>query len=182
MAKNNSKVMVAGKPVDLDKLEEVTALQSQLLPANWPVNKRDGVRLFLSLQEMAALEFKRHLAHNFKQILKTAFEQQADGEGARVSVGFSIELDFTAPSVAAFAKTKMSFSHKFSTEGKPKTHDINQGEFLDSSLSVVLDGSLSKELEPDPVPDEPTAGEEQGHAKKKRAGKKAAEVVNLPPQ
>lgn len=172
MAKNSNKVVVGGKAVDLDKLDEVTAIQAQLLPPNWPVAKRDGVRLFLSLQEMAALEFKRHLAHNFKQILKTAFEQQADGEGARVPVSFSIELDFTAPNVAAFAKTKMSFSHKFSTEGKPKTHDIAQGDFY-GDLSSTLDGSLAAEQLPDPEPKAPSETEEKPKKRKKK-GKDAA--------
>lgn len=168
---SSKKVTVGGKSVDLDKLDEVTALQATLVPDNWPIAKREGVKLFLTLQEMAALEFKRHLAFNFKSVLKTAMEQKAAGEEPTVAVSFSVDFNFTAPSVAGFGKTKMSFSQKFSTEGKPKTHDINQGEFLDNDLNVVLDTkSLAKEMAPAPKVEKP----------KKEAKVKVTKVAKFP--
>ncbi len=172
-------ITVAGKAVDMDKLEDVAQLQATLLPPEWPIAKRDGVRLFLNIQEMAAQEFKRHLAHNFKTIVEVALDQQADNEGAEVPVSFSFEINLTALTVAALGKTKMSFSRKFSTEGKPKTHDINQGDFYED-LSQVLDtAALDAEMAPEPEA-EPTPGEEQGHAKKKKAGKGKPKKENPP--
>lgn len=170
---SKTKVTVGGKAVDMDKLDDVALLQATLLPDNWPIAKRDGVRLFLNLQEMLAHELKRHLAHNFKGMVKQALEQQVDNDGAEIPVGFSFELNFSALTVAALGKTKMSFSRKFSTEGKPKTHDINQGDFLDDLGAALDTESLDSEMAPPP---EPPAGEEQGHGKKKKkpkAGKKA---------
>jgi hypothetical protein len=174
-------ITVAGKSVDMDKLEEVAQLQAIILPDSWPISKRDGVRLFLNLQEMVAHELKRHLAHNFSKIVKTAMEQQAENEGAEVSVGFAFTINLSALTVAALGKTKMSFSHKFSTEGKAKAHDISQGDFLDNMENALDTGSLDAETAPEKKeepkdgepPADPTAGEEQGH-KKKKGGKKSA--------
>lgn len=161
-------VVVGGKSVDFDKLEELAQLQAQLLPSNWPAAKRDGVRLFLALQEMSSQEFKRHLAHNFKNLVKIALEQKDDGEGARVAVSFSLEIDLTAPTVAAIGETKMSFSHKFASKGKAKTMDINQDELL---LGDVIDpGSLA---------DENAAAEQ---AEKDRAEAEAAEAEKAKPK
>jgi len=150
----NKKVVVGGKTVDIEKLEELAQLQAQLLPDNWPIAKREGVRLFLNTQEMAVHEFKRHLARNYRLIVKVALEQQAENEGAEVTVGFSFDLNFSALSVAAIGKNKMSFSQKFSSEGKPKAHDINQGDFM-GELSEELDpASLAREEEEDRAAEE----------------------------
>ena len=185
MAKNTSKVTVGGKAVDLDKLEEVAQLQAALLPDNWPIAKRDGVRLFLNLQEMAAHEFKRHLAANFKKIVRAALEQQADNEGAEITVSFKLPLNFSALTVAALGETAMSGSQKFGTKGKAKTHDLAQGDFMDK-LDDVLDTESftaqpeeEKQTETPAAPDEPTPGEEQGHAKPKKK-KKGGKVVTYP--
>lgn len=177
-------VTVGGKTVDLDKLEELAQLQATLLPDNWPIAKRDGVRLFLNLQDMAAHEFKRHLAANFKKIVRAALEQQADGEGAEITVSFKLPMNFSALTVAALGETAMSGSQKFGTKGKAKTHDINQGDFLESLDEVLDTESLTAPPEkPDapagesPTPPEgPTPGEEQGHPKKKKKSK----VVKYP--
>lgn len=172
-----SKVIIGGKPVDLDKLEELAQVQAQLVPDNWPMSKREGVRLFLSLQDMAALEFRRHLAHNFKTIVKTALEEKEDGNAPRVAVAFTVEVDLTAPNVAALAKIKMSFSRKFTTEGKPKTHDINQGDFLDEGLNVVLNQqSLADEMKPEPEAPKPEKAPKEKPAKQDKGGN----VVPLP--
>lgn len=150
------KVTVNGRPYDMDKLEDVASLQALLVPANFGAPKKDGVRLFLSLQNMTAVEWKRHLAHNFSKILATAQDQRDDNEPAVVSVAFSCEINLTALTVAAIGKPQMSFSRKFKTQGKPKTHDINQGEFLDDDLTVVLDvGALDKEMAPEPKVEKP---------------------------
>jgi hypothetical protein len=167
------KITVGGKSVDMDKLEEVAQLQATLLPDNWPIAKRDGVRLFLNTKEMLVQEFERHIAYNYKKIVGVALAQQASGDGAEVGVSFGFELNFSALTVAALGKTKMAFSQKFSSEGKPKTHDINQGDFF-SDMGAALDtDSLAAEMAPEPEePEEPKAGEEQGHGKKTRKGKK----------
>jgi len=184
-AKAQPKIVVAGKSYDFDKLEDVAQLQAILLPDNWPIAKRDGVRLFLNLKEMATQEFQRHFAHNFSKVVKTALEQSKEGEDAVVNLGFSFEVNLSALTVAALGKTKMSFAHKYSTEGKPKSHDINQGDFY-ADMGAALDtAALDAEMQPEEKPEEeksdkkdekseePTAGEEQGHKKpKKRPGKK----------
>lgn len=181
MAKTKMTVTVGGKTVDMDRLEELAQLQATLLPDNWPIAKRDGVRLFLNLQDMAAHEFKRHLAANFKKIVRAALEQQADGEGAEITVGFKLPMNFSALTVAALGETAMSGSQKFGTKGKAKTHDLNQGDFLEDLDEVLDTESLTAPKEEDAPdapgdspapPEDPTPGEEQGHKGKKR-GKKA---------
>lgn len=162
----SKKLTIRGKVYDLDDVSDVVSIQSALVPENWPIKKADAVRLFLSLQNMLALEFKRHLAANFKGIVKSAIEQGDEPGGtASTAVSFAFEINVTAPQVAAINKTKMSFSVRHSTEGKPKTHDLNQGEFLNDDLGVVLDvKSLAEEAkqETPPTPEEsqtPPGGE-----------------------
>ncbi len=190
MAKMKTKVTVAGKPVDLDKLDEVAQVQAILLPENWPIAKRDGVRLFLNIQDMAAHELKRHLAHNWKKIVRAALEQQADGDGAEITVNFSIPMNFSALTVAALGETKMSGSQKFGSKGKAKTHDLNQGDFLESLEEILDTESLNAPppeqddtkagIDKDRDREELTPGEEQGHAKKKKAGKSKPKKENPP--
>lgn len=177
--KNKTKVTVGGKTVDLDKLEELAQVQAILLPENWPIAKRDGVRLFLNLQDMAAHEFKRHLAHNFKKIVRAALEQQADGDGAEITVSFSLPMNFSALTVAALGETKLSGSQKFGSKGKAKSHDLNQGDFLEDLEEVLNTESLNPPPPPEPEP-EPTAGEEQGHGKKKKKAGKAKKPKENP--
>jgi hypothetical protein len=143
----SSKITIRGRVYDLNETPDLVSIQNALVPDNWPIKKSDGVRLFLSLQKMLALEFKRHLAANFKRILKTAVEEGEEGT-AEVPVSFSFSVNISAPQVATHGKTKMSYSAKYSTEGKPKTHDLNQGEFLDDDMGVVLDTrGFAKEAE-----------------------------------
>lgn len=154
---SGNKVTIRGKVYDLDDIGDVIAVQSALVPENWPIKKADCVKVFISLQNMLAFEFKRHLAANWKAICK-AIQEEANEPGgvARLAVAFNFEVDQTAPTVAAFSKSKMSFSVKHSTEGKPRTHDINQGEFLGDDLSVVLDvkGFAREAAEPEPKAEE----------------------------
>lgn len=157
----SEKVTIRGKTYDLNEVSDLVSIQSALVPENWPTKKADGVRYFLSLQNMLALEFKRHLAANFKKIAKNAFEDGEEPGGvATAGVGFKFEVNFTVPQVVAIGKTGMSFSTTTKTEGKPKTHDLNQGEFLDDDLSVVLDTKgFAKEEETPPAPAEPEHSE-----------------------
>lgn len=171
MAKKN-KVTIRGKTYDLDDAADVVSIQNALVPDNWPIKKADCVRLFLSLQNMLALQLKRHLAANFKRIIKTALEEAEDNNGAaREAVSFGFEIDVTAPQVAAITKLKMSYSAKYSTEGKPQTHDLNQGEFLDDDMSVVFDVKSVETEKSD-------AAEEE--KKKEAADKKSAIVEKFP--
>jgi hypothetical protein len=167
MANKAQKVVVGGKTFDFDKLEDAAQLQAILLPDNWPVAKREGVRLFLNLKEMVTHEFQRHFAHNFAKVVKTAIEQQAEGEDATVAVGFAFEVNLSALTVAALGKTKMSFSHKFSTEGKPKSHDINQSDFY-ADLGEALDtAALDEEMKPEEKPEKPAKEKKSKKAPKK---------------
>lgn len=156
---SSKKVTVRGKTYDLADLADIVSIQGALVPDNWPTKKADCVNLFLSVQNMLGMEFKRHLAANWKQICKAAQEEGADGNPARLAVAFNFELDQSAPTVAAFTKTAMSFSVKHGTKGKPRTHDLAQGEFLDEDMSVVFDvKGFEKENAPEEKPEkEPKA-------------------------
>jgi len=153
----SKKLTIRGKTYDMDDLQDSVAIQNVLVPDNWPLKKAAGVSLFLSLQNMLALELKRHLAANFKRITRNAFEEaESDGGKAVQGVSFSFEIDMTAPQVAAITKIKLGGSAKFGTTGKPRTHDLTQGEFLADDLSVVLDVKGFREEQATP-PDEPEA-------------------------
>jgi len=145
MAKQN-KVTIRGKTYDLDDAADIVSIQNALVPPNWPLKRPDAVRLFVSLQNMAALQFKRHFAANFKGLLKAALEEGEDSGSAKIAANFGFEIDVTAPQVAALTKLGLKYSVKHGTTGKPQTHDLTQGEFLDDDGSVVVsDADLDKE-------------------------------------
>lgn len=133
------KVTIRGRTYDLNDIGDLASVQAVLVSENWPSKKSEGVMLFNSLQNMLSLQLKRHLAANFKTIMKTAVEEGEDAGKAQVSLAFNFTLDLTAPTVATIAAHKLSFSVKHETKGKPQTHDINQGEFIDDDMNVVLD-------------------------------------------
>ena len=68
-------VLIRGRQYDLNQIEDLKSIQNVLVSDNWPGTKAEGVSLFLSLQNMLALQFKRHLAANFKTLMKAAFEE-----------------------------------------------------------------------------------------------------------
>lgn len=178
------KVFIGGKLVDLTDLQEAVLMQDKLVPDNWPIDKAEGVRLFVSTQNMLASEFKRHLAHHFKKICKRTQEELADGSPARLKISFSFEIDQSAPTVAAIGETSMSFSSKESSKGKPKTFDINQGEFFneDLELASIEEESAEHEQAPTPEPDAPHTDIPDSVTEKDSAeeAELAAKVVPLP--
>src|SRR6266567_2646738 len=116
----SKKFTIRGKTYDLADAADLVSIQNALVPDNWPGKKSDCVRLFLALQEMLALQIRRHFAANFKQLAKSAIEESEDGGSARIGSTFAFEIDLTSPLVAALTKLKMSFSVKHGTEGKPQ--------------------------------------------------------------
>jgi hypothetical protein len=172
------KVFIGGKLLDLADLNDAKYAQEKLIPDNWPIDKSEGVRLFVSTQNMLASEFKRHLAHHFKKICKRTQEEMADGEPARIKIAFSFEIDQSAPTVAAIGETAMSFSSKESSKGKAKTFDINQGEFFNEDMELeTLEEEANASPAPEPetqqdIPDNPP--ETVPFPAKKKRGKKAA--------
>lgn len=169
----NIKVVIGGKSYDFDKIEEAAQLQSILLPVNWPIAKRDGVRLFLNQRDMLTHEFQRHFAANYKKMVRAALEQQEDGEGASIPVSFAFEVNFSALTVAAIGKTKMGGAQKFGTTGKPKSHDIAQGDFY-ADISDSLDtAKLEAESEPEEKPEKEKP--EKKTSRKKPEKKEAVE-------
>lgn len=151
----SKKFTIRGKTYDLADAADLVSIQNALVPDNWPGKKSDCVRLFLALQEMLALQIRRHFAANFKQLAKSAIEESEDGGSARIGSTFAFEIDLTSPLVAALTKLKMSFSVKHGTEGKPQTFDLTQGE-------LPLDGDdMSQVLNPRSLTDE-TTKEEKG--------------------
>lgn len=151
-----SKVTIRGRTYDLNDIDDLASIQNVLVSDNWPAKRSEGVRLFLSLQNMLSLQLKRHLAANFKMIMKTAMEE-AESEGkAQVALAFNFAIDMTAPTVATIATHKLGYSIKHETKGKPMTHDLNQGEFLDDDMNLVLDvKGFQKENATPPPEDEP---------------------------
>ncbi len=138
MAKQQ-KVTIRNKTYDLDDAADLVSIQNALVPENWPAKKAEGVRLFISLQNMLAKKFKQHFAANFKGLMKSAVEEGEDGGAARIGATFKFEIDVTVPQVAALSKNALNYSVKHGTEGKPQTHDLTQGEFLDEENDVILD-------------------------------------------
>ena len=173
MAKSTS-VTIGGKSYDANKLEDAPAIQATLIPPNFPGTKRDGVKLYLALQAKLKRQFARHLAYNFSQIMRTALEEKEEPGGvAIVPVSFGFEINLTAISVAAIGKTKMRFSRKYTSEGKPEAEDINQMKFLDDDDELALDvKAFEKEQEEEP--EKPEKEGEGKPGKKKRSGKMAA--------
>lgn len=160
MSSKTKKITIRGQTYNLEDVQDLVEIQGVLVPDNWPTKPAECVRLFISTQKMLALEFSRHLAANWKAICKAAQEEAAEGGKAELPISFAFTLDQSAPSVAALTKLKMSFSVRHETTGKPKTHDTNQGEFLDDDLGVVLDvGSVAAESAPPPEPETPAEPE-----------------------
>ncbi len=161
----STKIQIKGKTYDLEDPNDLAKVQALLVPANWPGSKKDGVRLFQTVSTMLTAQLLRHLAFNWKQITKIAQEEASEGNRAAVPIAFGFEIDQTAPSVAAIAGIKMSYSAKFSTKGKPQTHDLNQGDLFESSGPINLDD----EQEPEP---EEEKKDEEGGDKAPAEGKK----------
>lgn len=151
---SSKKFTIRGRTYNLEDAADLVSIQNVLAPENWPGKKGDAVRLFLALQEMLALQVRRHFAANFKTLAKTALEEGAEGGSARIGATFAFEVDFTSPLVAALTKIKMNFSVKHGTEGKPQTHDLTQGELpLDGDdMTPVFD---TKKLAEEKKADEP---------------------------
>lgn len=134
-------VTIRGRTYNMDDAADLVSVQSVLIPDEWPGKRGDGVRLFNALQEMLALQLRRHFAANFKQLARAAIDEGADGGAAKIGATFAFEVDFTSPMVAALTKLKMSFSVRHGTEGKPQTYDLTQGELPleGDDMSVVFD-------------------------------------------
>lgn len=137
---SSKKVTIRGRVYDLDDIADLKSIQAVLVPENWDAAPADCVRALLSYQNMLALQLKRHLAANWRMIAKTAMEERGEEGGtAQISIGFGFTLDLSAPTVATIVSHKLGFSVKHETKGKAQTHDINQGEFIDEDMNVVLD-------------------------------------------
>ena len=169
-------IMVAGQTYDLEQVPDLAKVKSQLVPKNWPTSAAECVRLFISTQEMLAHQLKRHLAYNWRKICEIAAAEGEDGNPQRIKIAFAFELDQSAPSVAAIAAHSLSFAVTHKTKGKPQTHDINQGDFLEDLGEAFDTEAFGKEIagDPEPTPEEPslpgaeTAGSEAAEPKKKR--------------
>lgn len=165
---SSKKFTIRGRTYNLEDAADLVSIQNVLAPENWPGKKGDAVRLFLALQEMLALQVRRHFAANFKTLAKTALEEGAEGGSARIGATFAFEVDFTSPLVAALTKIKMNFSVKHGTEGKPQTHDLTQGELpLDGDdMTPVFDtkklAEEKKADEPAPTGDTPPPSDTTG--------------------
>ena len=183
MSKLHATVTIGGKSYDFEKLEEAVAIQATLVPETWPLAKREGVKLFLALRQILRLEFERHLAYNFKDLLKTALEErELPGGDPVVPVAFAFKINLSALTVAAINETKMSFSRRFASTGKPQARDLNQFELFDEgdTLGTALDvQSFADEQKPEQE-ETPKPGEEKPKRGPGRPRKDAAVVVFNP--
>ena len=145
----SNKILINGQNVDLDDVRRLRQrfFHALLIPPGWRGTKSDCVRLFIATQDMLSFDFRRLLAHNWKDIVEIALRQQARGvdQGARVSVSVSFELDHTAPTVAAITKMQLGFSEKFMTKVKPRTRDLAQDELPLEDQGVVIDAGIAQE-------------------------------------
>lgn len=164
------KIQIKGKTYDLEDPSDLAKVQALLVPPNWPVQKKDCVRAFQAVASMLCADLVRALAFNWKNITKIAQEEAAEGGKATVSCGFSFEVDQTAPTVAAIAGQKLSFSAKFSTKMKPRVLDLNQPELFEK---LSEDGGEPMDLDDLTAPPEEKKPDEP---KDKGDGK----VVKLP--
>lgn len=126
-----SKITIKGKTYDLEDPSDLAKVQALLVPANWPVSKKDCVRSFQATAAMLCSDLLRSLAFNWKNITKIAQEEAAEGGKATVACSFGFEIDQTAPTVAAIGGQKLGYSAKFSTKMKPRVVDLNQTELFD---------------------------------------------------
>lgn len=177
-------IEIHGRTYDLNDLPDSVKVQNMLCPENWPGTKKDAVRHFLALRSLVMHQLGRHFAANFKKIAQRCMEEAEEQQPARVSIGFSFEVDMSAPTVAALAAHKMSFSVKHETKGKPQTIDLNQEELpLGENIGGELDPhdpepppEEEQTQTPDesavPPPDEPPADGENKVEKKSRRKKK----------
>jgi len=133
-------VTILGRTYDLSSPADLTSVQDMLVSDNWTETKADGVRLFLSLQNMLAAQLKRHLAANFKSIMKTAIEEGTGHEDnpSAVAITFAFTIDMSVPTIATISAHKLGFSVRHETKGQPQTHDMLQGEFLDEEMAVSI--------------------------------------------
>lgn len=156
-------VTIRGRTYNMDDAADLVSVQSVLIPDEWPGKRGDGVRLFNALQEMLALQLRRHFAANFKQLARAAIDEGSDGGAAKIGATFAFEVDFTSPMVAALTKLKMSFSVRHGTEGKPQTYDLTQGELPleGDDMSVVFDvkSLVTEAQEAAPPATEPAPGD-----------------------
>lgn len=149
------KIKVGERLYDPNELEDAKLLETVLLPPEWPIEPREGVRLFSALQGIITHALSRHLANDFKNIVKIGMEQAGDGEDPTVKVGFNFDIDFRAIQVAAVGGLKMSFSKKFTSTSKPVTMDINQPELFDEDGNINDTGKLDEQMDPPEPPPEP---------------------------
>lgn len=184
MKSNKQTVVIGGQTLDINSLEDSMIMQSLLLPKGFEGDKNaraDAVRLFLNLRNMAAAEFDRHLTHNYKKMLRTAGVLVDDQEKPVIPFSFKCEFDLTVPTVAAIGKTKMSVGGGFSSEGKAKTHDINQGDLFEDETSLDP-GALDREDEADREREaqEQREADEAKAARDAEKAKVGENVVSLP--
>jgi hypothetical protein len=146
VSNQKQKVIIAGQTLDIDSLEDSLIMQNLLLPKGFDGDKADAVRLFLNLRNMVIAELDRHLTHNYKKMQREGAILVEDGEKPVIGVSFKFEFDFSVPTVAAIGKTKMNVGGGFSSEGKAKTHDINQGDLFEDNTSLDP-GAMDREAE-----------------------------------
>lgn len=139
MSGKNVQVVLEGRTYKLDDLPDAVALQAVLVPDNWPGEKSDCVRGMLSVQSMASLALKKHLAHNWHKITKTIQENKKDGEPASLTVTFKLVIDQSVTTVAAIKETSLRYSATYSTTTRGQTHDLSQPELFDEDMSAAID-------------------------------------------
>ena len=157
-----TKIKIGGREFDLNNPDDAIAVQANLVPANWPTSQAENVRLFIATKEVLCFQLARHLAASWMKICKQTQEEVSEGNAGRIKIGFSFELDQSAPTVCALAKHSLSFSATTKTEGKAQTYDINQVDFdavLESEPEIGADEPLP--IDPELTPSESPAPEGQ---------------------
>ena len=155
------KIMLGGREYDLSKPEDVVDALPLLVPANWPGQAEDCVKLFTNTVEMLCSLLRRHMAKKWLKICKVTQQNIEDNGDGVLKITFTFEIDQSVPTTAAISKNSVAFSAGTEkSEGYAQTCDLTQGDFSENLLNEPKDPS-----DPPPEPaagaDETTPGEEQ---------------------
>ena len=97
------KIMLGGREYDLSKPEDVVDALPLLVPANWPGQAEDCVKLFTNTVEMLCSLLRRHMAKKWLKICKVTQQNIEDNGDGVLKITFTFEIDQSVPTTAAIS-------------------------------------------------------------------------------
>ena len=168
----NLRVVLGSREYNLGDPEDALLASKILVPPNWPTAASDCVAVFVATVEMLQVQLKRHLAKNWPKICKQAQENLVEEEDGTVSLSFKFSLDQSAPNTATVGENSLSYSVSHKTTGRPVSHDIAQGDWIEDLANETEIGAedppppaeTSPETQPLPLGDGTPASETEPSA------------------